>query len=58
MNTNKITRLEVIDATWRAYVNRNISSIELSPQDNGKTLKIFINNSSDLWKQLYWSWQL
>lgn len=36
-----VTRLEVIDHTGRAYVIWN-SSIELSYQDEGRTLKIFV----------------
>lgn len=38
-----ITRVEVIDpAIGRAYVNHNVKSTELSIQDNGRTLKIFL----------------
>jgi hypothetical protein len=37
----KVTRLEVIDHTGRAYVIRN-SEVELSYQDNARTLKIFV----------------
>lgn len=45
---NKVTRFEVIDFSnskdpvGRAYVKRNFKNIELSYQDDGKTLKIFI----------------
>lgn len=43
---SKITRLEVIDHTpqgeGRAYIQRGIKELELSYQDDGKTLKIFI----------------
>lgn len=38
---SKITRLEVIDGNGRAYTNYNCS-IELSRQDNNRTLKIFV----------------
>ena len=37
-------RLEVIDANGRSYVNRHKNNnIELSFQDNGKTLKVFVS---------------
>ena len=41
---NDITRVEVIDQDWRNYVNwRKNNRVELSYQDDGKTLKIFIS---------------
>ena len=43
---NKITRFEVIDETGRAYVN-NKCQIELSYQDEGKTLKVFVEKGFD-----------
>lgn len=54
MKVNKINRLEVIDHTpnlsgddrGRVYVKYNVESCELVYQDNGKTLKIFINNNT------------
>ena len=43
MNTEKVTRVEVIDDTGRAYVNWNIDNVvSVQLQDNGKTLKVFI----------------
>lgn len=42
-NINKITRVEVIDKQGRSYVKKDIKKIELSIQDNSKTLKIFID---------------
>ena len=39
-------RLEVIDHNGRSYVNNNCSNIEMSVQDNGKTLKIFAGKGS------------
>lgn len=40
---NKVTRVECIDENGRSYVNwDDKNKIELSYQDNGKTLKIFI----------------
>lgn len=39
---SKVTRVEVIDSTWRAYVNMATHTIELSVQDEGRTLKLFL----------------
>ena len=38
----KVTRLEVIDADGRSYTNWKVKDIEVSYQDDGRTLKIFI----------------
>ena len=38
----KVTRFEVIDKKGRSYTDYNVKSIELSYQDDGRTLKIFI----------------
>lgn len=44
-NPKKVTRIEVIDENGRSYTNwSEYNSVELSIQDNGKTLKIFIKN--------------
>jgi hypothetical protein len=44
--TNKVTRFEVIDHTpngeGRVYVKRDPKEIEISYQDDGRTLKIFL----------------
>ena len=38
-------RVEIIDENGRAYVNQNQDiSLQLTQQDEGKTLKIFINH--------------
>lgn len=39
---NKISRFEVIDETGRAYVRYDID-VKVDLQDDGRTLKIFIN---------------
>lgn len=40
-----VTRVEVIDAEGRSYVNWDDSAVvELSLQDDARTLKIFINH--------------
>ena len=36
-----VYRVEVIDSTGRAYTNHN-TNVELSFQDEGKTLKVFL----------------
>lgn len=36
-----VTRVEVIDSSGRAYVATNVT-VELSVQDQGRTLKVFI----------------
>lgn len=45
--TSKVDRFEVIDETGRAYVKGSIYGtpvkVELSYQDDGRTLKVFIN---------------
>jgi hypothetical protein len=39
------TRVEVIDQKGRSYVNwKQTNKTELSLQDDGKTLKVFISN--------------
>ena len=40
-STSKVTRVEVVDETGRVYTKWNCS-IELSYQDDGRTLKVFI----------------
>jgi hypothetical protein len=40
-NTSKVTRVEVVDETGRVYTKWDCS-IELSYQDDGRTLKVFV----------------
>ncbi len=41
---NDVTRIEVIDANGRSYVNwKNTNKVKISLQDNKQTLKIFID---------------
>jgi len=41
----KVNRVEVIDQKGRSYVNwKPTNKTELSLQDDGKTLKVFISN--------------
>ena len=39
---SEVTRLEVIDHTGRAYVNHKVKLVSLSMQDEGRTLKVFV----------------
>jgi hypothetical protein len=41
-----VTRVEVIDNSGRAYVNHEVGHVEISYQDGGRTLKLFISNST------------
>ena len=48
MLTNKITRVEVIDQDGRSYVNWDENNlVEISLQDDRRTLKIFISNRNE-----------
>lgn len=41
----KVNRVEVIDRNGRSYVNwKPTNKTEISLQDDGKTLKVFISN--------------
>ena len=40
-----VTRLEVIDQFGRSYVNHNVDDIDISLQDTGRTLKLFVKNA-------------
>jgi len=47
----KVTRLEVInhqDGIGREYTKHNCESVEISLQDDGRTLKVFISKKQDL----------
>ena len=41
MKPETVTRIEVIDEHGRAFVRQNVH-VQLSRQDGGKTLKIFV----------------
>lgn len=51
INTSKVSRVEIIDHTksleeggGRVYAKHNIKNVGLDIQDQGRTLKIFLNN--------------
>lgn len=39
-----ITRVEVIDSTGRAYAKWDVKDVQLSIQDDGRTMKIFLKD--------------
>jgi len=43
LDNQTVTRFEVIDENGRVYVAKDCK-LELSYQDDGRTLKVFINN--------------
>ena len=43
----RVTRVEVIDGNGRSYTNSCITGLELSYQDNGRTLKLFIEEETN-----------
>jgi hypothetical protein len=56
----KVTRIEIIDRTTpidneggRVYTNYNINDAWLDEQDDGATLKIFINETLDISKTIH-----
>jgi|AntAceMinimDraft_18_1070375.scaffolds.fasta_scaffold04883_6 hypothetical protein len=47
MKLDKCTRVEVIDEKGRSYINwKPTNKVEISIQDNSKTLKVFISQTS------------
>ena len=40
----EITRVEIIDSTGRAYTQYNVAEVQMSIQDDGRTMKIFLKN--------------
>ena len=44
MNTDKVTRVEVIDSNGRSYTNYKVIGVELMLQDDARTLKIFLSD--------------
>ena len=45
---NKINRVEVIDNTGRAYTKYNVDTVQISMQDGGKTMKVFLEVKGDV----------
>jgi len=51
LNTEKVTRIEVIEDAKRKFVKRDCKPVFML-QDKGRTLKIFIDKSGKLKKEL------
>lgn len=47
MSLNDITRLEIIDASGRAFGRYDLDGVTLSGQDDGRTLKIFLEHDGE-----------
>jgi len=43
MKFDTVTRVEVIDNDGRRYVKYNVTDVELSLQDDERTLKVFVS---------------
>lgn len=41
-NFEKVTRVEIIDAQGRSYVKYGVTAVDISLQDDDRTLKIFL----------------
>ena len=48
IDTENITRVEIIDEHGRSYVKMNIEDLEISLQDGNKTLKLFVNTGKEI----------
>jgi len=46
-NYPDVTRVEVIDQISRVYTNYGCSNVQVSLQDDGKTLKVFLSTDYD-----------
>jgi len=42
-NYPDVTRFEIIDDNGRVYTNYDVSNVQVSLQDDGKTLKVFLS---------------
>lgn len=47
-NFDKVTRVEVIDDSGRAYVQCDIEKVSFDIQDEGRTLKVFVAKPIDM----------
>lgn len=44
---DKVTRVELIDDSGRAYTAWDLSEVYISLQDDGRTFKIFVSKDKD-----------
>lgn len=49
MRFSNVARVEVIDDKGRSYVNNNADNVRIDLQDNGRTLKVFIDKPKSKW---------
>ena len=42
-NYPNVNRLEIIDDNGRVYINYDVSNVQVSLQDDGQTLKVFLS---------------
>jgi len=42
----KVTRVEVIDGTGRAYMAHHLEEVSMALQDEGRTLKVFVDKEN------------
>ena len=42
VDMNRVTRVEVIDDDGRSYMEYNAEAVQISIQDDGRTLKVFL----------------
>ena len=42
VDMNRVTRVEVIDDDGRSYTEYNAEAVQISIQDDGRTLKVFL----------------
>ena len=47
----KVTRVEVIDSTWRAYTNYSCENVKISMQDDWRTIKVFLKNKDSAYER-------
>lgn len=47
VDTTQVTRVEVIDENGREYTNYHCNTVQVSFQDDNKTIKVFLKNNKD-----------
>lgn len=52
MNVSKVNRVEVIDENGRSYVKYNCKDVKMSLQDEGYTLKLFLDKERKMRESL------
>ena len=47
-DAQKVTRVEVIDGNGRSYVKHDVTDLEFHLQDDGMTLKLFLQSDKEV----------